>query len=79
MTTDLDQLCRAMHRTVAAIPARFELVATDPITGEVLHRIPVDANRARSVLADLIATETRTQIRRVDAAARTLPGAAQAS
>lgn len=54
MTADLDRLCQAMQRTVAAIPPRFELVATDPITGAVMDRIDVGPHRARTFIAQLI-------------------------
>lgn len=64
---DLQQLCEAMQRTVAAVPARFELVATDPITGEEKHRIAIDPARTRAILADMIAAATRQERRRVEA------------
>lgn len=73
---DLQQLCKAMEQTVAAVPARFELVATDPITGQERHRIVVEPARARAILADLIAAATRKERRRVEACTENLGVAA---
>lgn len=64
MTTDIEQLCKAMHRTVAAIPARFDLVLTDPMTGAEERRLPIDAARARTIIAQMIQAEEEAERRR---------------